>query len=144
MATEVRIMKKGNSLVACDPISQDSIDAMKQGEIVSATFRRPRKIAFHNLFFLLMSEVYHNQTRWATMDDMLDVIKIGVGLYVERYDINGNPYPKPLSISFGAMDEPRFEQFYNKVVEFICRKILPGVTDEQLKQRISDIMGEAA
>ena len=141
---EVLLQRKGKHLVAADPISQESVDGMRQGEVVACTMRRPRNVGHHRLFFALLNEVFVNQTRYATLDHLLDTIKIGVGHY-DSYPLDdGRELVKPKSISFAIMDQSNFRQFYDRVIELICTRILPNTDSEQLKQRIEDIIGEPA
>ena len=82
--------------------------------------------------------------RYATLDHLLDAIKIGVGHYESYYLPDGRELVKPKSISFASMDQSNFRQFYDRVIELICTRILPNTDSEQLKQRIEDIIGEPA
>ena len=134
-------MKKGKWLVPADPISQESVDGMRQGEVVACTMRRPRNVGHHRLFFALLNEVFVNQTRYATLDHLLDTIKIGVGHY-DSYPLDdGRELVKPKSISFASMDQSSFSQFYSTVVELVCKRILPGIEESDLRNRIEEILG---
>ena len=54
--------------------------------------------------------------------------------------VDGVPYVVPQSISFAAMDQNRFEQWYEKALDVIMTKIVPGIAKSDLQARINDIL----
>jgi hypothetical protein len=50
------------------------------------------------------------------------------------------PYVSPKSISFATMDQTSFSQFYDRALEVITTKILPGVDKQDLTDRVKKIM----
>lgn len=140
MASELLLIRERNHLAAYEPISAELIEAMKHGEVVTATIRRPRNPGHHRKFFALMKVVYDAQDRYATPEQLLNIIKMAVGCGQVMEIIKGKPMFIPSSISFAKMDQEDFEKFYQRVVEVVLTKILPNVTSEELEQQVLEII----
>jgi hypothetical protein len=140
MATEMLLVREGNKLGAAEPTSLDAILAMKHGEVVTATIRRTRNGAHHRKFFALLKVVYDAQDRYATMEHLLDAIKIATGHYEIITITKGREVYKPKSIAFANMGQAAFEQFYDKVVQVVVTKILPNVDRADLEQQVLELL----
>lgn len=138
--TEVLLVKTGNRLAAADPISDETISSIKEGEIVTATIRRARKVKHHRKFFKLLSVIHENQSVYPTVDDLLDVIKIATGYSKEVKTLDGNIIIVPKSIRFAKMDQTAFEQFYNSVIDLVVTRILPNTNKNDLVRQINEML----
>ena len=140
MAVEVLLVREGSKLAAADPISAEIIANIKLRETVTASIRRPRNPKHHRKLWALLSVVFENQTAFATIEDLLGAIKLATGLFDNGKTVDGIPYVVPQSISFAAMDQNRFEQWYDKALDVILTKIVPGIAKSDLEARINDIL----
>lgn len=138
---EVLLIKEGNRLAPADPISAESIDGMKQGEVVTATIRRSRNPRHHKLLFALLKIVYENQEAFPTMEELLSAIKLATGLFDTGKTVDGFPYARPKSISFASMDQTSFAEWYEKALDVIITKIIPGLDKESLREEVLAIVG---
>jgi hypothetical protein len=141
MATEVLLVRQLDRLAADNPISLETIQGLKHGEVVKATISRVRNVGHHRKFFALLNLVFQNQSRYATMDQLLDGVKIAMGYY-EVVAIPQGDVLKTKSISFAKMDQTAFESFYNKVTEWLITDVLPGVKARDLHERVMEIIGD--
>jgi hypothetical protein len=139
MAQELLLSRHGNALVGMEPSSSDAIQAMKHGEVVTATIRRTRNPAHHRKFMALMQVVFDAQTRYPTLMQLLDVIKIATG-HFDEFEYRGMRVVKPRSISFAKLDQAAFEQFYQRAVEVIITEVIPGADSTELEARVMDIL----
>lgn len=48
----------------------------------------------------------------------------------------------PKSIAFHNMDQVEFSKFFNRCVEIVCRRFLPGVKDTQLRKQVEDLVAD--
>jgi hypothetical protein len=133
-------MREGNKLVAAEPTSLEAIQGLKVGETLTATIRRPRNGSHHRKLFALLSVVMEAQTTFATTQELLNALKMATGLFEIGRTVDGIPFAQAQSISFVSMAQDRFEQFYDKAVDVILTKILPGVGRTDLEQRVNDIL----
>lgn len=139
MATELLLMRDRKHFAPVDPVSAELIEAMANGEMVTATIRRTRNSGHHRKFFALVKVVYEAQDRYATQEQLLNVLKMAVGHGELMEVVKGKPMFIPASISFAKMDQTAFEQFYNKVVDVVLSKILPHVDKQELEQQVLDL-----
>lgn len=112
---------------------------IKQGAEVSVEIRRPRNIKFHRKFFALVRLVYDNQNVCQSQNELLDAIKLMVG-HVNQVRLPSGEIAKvPASISFAAMDEPAFNDFWNRAVDVVVRDIIPGLNREDLENEVMQL-----
>jgi hypothetical protein len=140
MPFEVLIVREGTKLAAADPISAEAIAGIKLRETVTASIRRSRNPKHHRKLWALLTVVYDSQSVFATKEDLLNAIKLATGLFETGLTVDRVPYVVPQSISFAAMDQNRFEQRYEKVLEVILTKIVPNASAEGLSNRVQEII----
>jgi hypothetical protein len=140
---ELLMQKKLGRLIPYDGIGIDQIGSLKEGAIVTARLTQARNIQHHRLWFALLQTVFGAQTLFPTLDQLHDAIKIAIGHCEERKTIDGVTYWHPKSISFYALDQQGFSQFFDRAVAIIIEKILPNASREDLEARIYEILGEA-
>jgi hypothetical protein len=98
--------------------------------------RRPRNPRHHARLWALLSVVFENQCTFATTSDLLGAIKVATGLFDTGKTIDGIPWVSPKSISFTAMDQAVFEEWYEKAVAVILTKIVPNIARADFELRI--------
>ena len=93
--------------------------------------KQSRNIRFHSKFFALLNLTLTNlpdhwSDRIQNIDRMLDEVKIEIGHFDTYFTTEGKEIIKLKSISFAAMGEPEFSDFYNRAVNAILRKFITG------------------
>jgi len=140
MAIEVLLVREGNRLAAADPISAEAISALKHKETFTASIRRQRNPKHHRKWWALLSIIFPHQNAFATVQDLNNAIKIGVGLFESGKTVDGLPWVSPKSISYAAMDQNAFEQFYDKAVDMILTRIVPTISRADLEAQVHEIL----
>lgn len=119
---------------------------LHEGEEVLCHIAKPRNYRFHKKFFALVRLTFDNlPERLQQMlsvrseEDMLDCIKMDLGLYTTQYHA-GRQIVKLGSISFAAMDNTEFESFYNRTITLILNKYLRGTDRQALIEEIERFM----
>jgi Protein of unknown function (DUF1367) len=140
MSIDVLLLREGTRLGAADPISHELLQAIPLGQTVTASIRRPRNARHHKLLFTLLTIVHENQDTYATVEDLLRALKLAVGLFDTGLTVDKIPYVVPQSISFASMDQQTFSVVYEKIVNVIITKILPGVNREDLDRQVHDLL----
>lgn len=115
---------------------------LRVGETVLCTIRKPRNYEFHKKFFALVRLTYDNlPERLVRMlnvrneDDMLACFKLDLGLYTLAWH-GRRPVCKLGSISFAAMDETEFQNFYNRCVDLVLSTYLRGTERQSLIEEV--------
>ena len=121
---------------------------IKHGKVVMVEVRQSRNLAFHRQFWALMTLVHQNLPEdravlYPTLENFVDAVKIAAGLRESITMPNGTVYFRPGSIAFHQMDEIGFADFYNRVCLLLVEHWLPGVTDAELKNEVSLMVGAA-
>jgi len=143
---KVRLVKKLSALYAYDEAGEAALRRLAPGEIVEVGLTRPRNAKFHRLFWALMTLVWNNieNVAYPTVEDLVTEVKIITGHYTRRdMVVDGKHYPvlTPKSISFAAMDDVEFDAFFQRVCDWIAKDVLPGITQEDLKQELETMTG---
>ena len=87
-----------------------------------------------------MNAVYPHQQQYATVQDLLLALKVATGHFDTGKTIDGIPFMVPKSISFAAMSQTNFEQWYDRVVDIITTRILPSVNRDELTDQVNAIL----
>lgn len=131
------------------PLSQTDLENMhrvKEGQIIYVDYKKPRNPLFHNKFMSMVRVVYSNQEKYREFEQVLNVFKVETGhcdtMYID-HDGAQLEVRVPKSISFAAMDEIQFNEFYDKAVEFALSEFLPTVTKAQLEEYVNKIASYA-
>lgn len=133
------------ALTAIHPTDKKSLRDRKysEGDEVRALISKPRNPKFHRLVMGALNMVLENQDALHTIDQLLLVVKIKLGLVETIIDPhNGKSYFIPQSIAFDAMDEGDFHVFWKQLCTLIEREYLPGMTREKMEELLS-MMGDA-
>lgn len=135
-------MPDGITLHPSDSHSYDVLAAMPDKEVVRCEISRPRNRRHHNLAQALISEIYKNQTMFATRETMVDAIKIAIGHYDAFTNVLGKEVVRPRSIAWHMMDQTEFEEWWHKFLGVILTNILPHANNTELEKHIYHMLGE--
>lgn len=142
MPVELLFVKGLSGLVPADPVTEEEVAKIAFGEAVRAVISRPRNPRHHRLAFKLLSLVYHNLqvNPFGSFDVFLHAVKLATGLFDMGVDIHGNPCPIVRSISFSAMPQGEFQEWWEKVIDLVLTKFLVGMTKPELEQQLMDLL----
>ena len=130
----------GGSLAPVDDAGRATVAKLGKGEIVAITMRRPRNIGHHRKLFALLSLIHENQSRYPTVEDLLDAIKVHIGHCTTLKLKDGREVYVPKSISFANMDQSAFEQFWDRIVDVVTTQIIPGLSRVDLERELMDLV----
>lgn len=131
-------VKRGNSLVPADIMSDELLAQIRDGREVMVTIRRARNPKHHRLLFAALRKVVDNTDRWPSEEVLLDELKLATGLAEVRVNLlTGKPYAVPASISFAAMDQTRFGEWFARATVALAQAI--GVEHQALLDEIHEM-----
>ena len=143
MANELRsriFTKRNGGLFPADVPAAIAFDKMKDGAGYLVNLHRPRNLLHHRKLFALLNLVQDNTETWATVETLLDDLKISTGLFETRINVlTGLPYVVAKSISFASMTQDEFEEWYDKAISLISERVL-GMGKEDLLAEIEEII----
>lgn len=94
---------------------------IKVGEPYEFEYKQVRNLKFHKKFFALMNLLFQNQEIYNNMDHLRKDLTVESGYYDLRVNIHGEEVREAKSISFAAMSEDEFSEFYNVVLDTIVK-----------------------
>ena len=136
----VLMRKTLGSLRPVDDRGSEMLHKIANGDMVKCEITRPRNLAHHRLFFALLNLVFSNQDRYEAFDMFRAAFTIALG----HCDVMALPGGKvgyvPKSISFAKMDQGEFSAFYNQAVDLVCAKWLPGVSSDDVRREVLEMV----
>lgn len=130
--TKLWLKRVGNAL---HPDGDESVIALSKvpfGKSFAAELRQPRNGAFHRLYWALCQRVAEGIG--ATAENVSDALKIATGHYTTLRTKTYGDLKQPKSISFAAMDNAAFSEFFERCVQTIYTewKIDPAAVEDLL------------
>lgn len=154
--TEIYMIKRGdNSFAPAFDSDYEKIKRFKVGDPALFKIVKPRNYEFHKKFFALLQMTLENTPRLLhviskvtgevvevpyTMEALLIEVKLKTGHYEIHVTTKGKPIYVPQSISFAAMDETSFEEFYKNAVQVVIQYFLIGMSDEEIDENVANFM----
>lgn len=145
-------MTKGplGALVPADRETDDYLRKIKSGVVVHGEFRRMRNPRFHRKFFALLNFAFEywepgevssrHGVPEKNFERFREDVIILAGYYRSVIRLDGSVRIEAESISFGSMDEDRFEKLYNAVLTVIIERILVGRTPEEVDRLVNEAL----
>ncbi len=109
-------------------------------EVVMVEMKRPRNLQWHKKTFALFNLLYQNQTRYPTMDDLRSALLVHVGFCTEIKMRDDRTVYVPKSLAFSKLDQEGFEQLWDSLVKMACEKIIPHLSEEDLRREIEEFV----
>lgn len=117
--------RSGAALVPVDRAARDWLDAQPEGRALMVSVRKPRNPDHHRLLFALLNLVVQSTDKWPDVDTLLHDLKLATGLIEKHINgITGEIVVRPQSISFAAMDQARFRQWFDRATFLISAEVL--------------------
>lgn len=132
--------REGNSLVPADRESMDRMDEIKRDHLVMVTVRQPRNPRQHRMAWGLVRVAHDNLDDFDSPEHLMDTIKVNIG-YCDRViyrmkDIGEVEQLMPRSMAYESMDQLEFEEFFDRMLDYICVVLMPGVDPMALRSQI--------
>lgn len=127
-------IKRGNSLVPADVMTDELLAETKDGGFVTTSEpRRRRNPDFHRLMMAMLQKVIeHTYPRFTDIEDLMDWLKLKSGMVKEIEVRPGLVKLKFKSISFASMDETHFRRVADRWRYIISTDLMPGIDPETL------------
>ena len=132
--TEIILRKRGASLVAVDDQGRELLAKLKDNRDVGCTIVAHRNPRHHRLYWAIIKFLSEHADMFANTDtEVISVaLKLATGLVRVFVDQDtGKTVMVPKSISWGAMDQTRFNEFFDKACAVIANRWMPRGTTPQ-------------
>lgn len=128
-----------------DDMSVETAKKFKVGEQYRAEIVKPRSRKTLGRYWVLIDMIYSNTDMFASKRVLHDYLKIRAGHSVTIVSQStGELYHIADSIDFDTLSEDQFQDVWSKVCDVVCADILPGITQPELENEVSKLVGVAA
>lgn len=132
------LIKSPKGLRGSTPADQDAwakfkrrLETMKPGTWLRMEWSRPRNGKHHRKMFALLQLVAENSEVYDTPQKALAAVKLAAGYFDAMPDPRtGEIVPVLHSVSYDAMDQDAFEQFYSAALDGVLQVVLPTMPRE--------------
>ena len=107
-------------LKPCYDSDAELLKKIKAGDDVEIEIKRPRNLAFHRKTFSLFNLVFDNQEHYKNLEELRKDLTIEAGYFTKRYNMHGVEIIETQSISFAAMNQDTFDEYYQRLLDAIC------------------------
>lgn len=111
-------IKQGQIIPAHDS-DAEKLAKVSGDVMLKITVTKPRNYQFHKKAFALFNLAYQNQESFENFDHLREWLTMKAG-YFDCIPTPGGEMFRPKSISYAAMDDLEFGEFYSKVLDVIC------------------------
>lgn len=117
---EFWVERLGGVLHPADQESVEEFAKLPTGKAVRAKIERPRNPSFHRLYFALCARIAN--AKGVPTENISDVLKIATGHVTILKTRSYGEVHVPKSISFAAMDDLAFRDFFERCVQTIYQE----------------------
>ena len=138
-------MSKGlfrKTLSGLSPHNQAAHDLLAKhriDELLTMDVMKPRNLGMHRLYWALCQKVSENMDGDFNAEVVSDVLKIRTGHVTVVKTTKGECFI-PKSISFAAMDQIKFNEFFDRAIRVVCTDVLPGVNSDDLRAEVEAML----
>ena len=111
------------------------IAELEVGETVQFSYRLPRSPRHHRFFFARLAELFDCQERFASVEHLLEWLKVGAGHVDFLPGQDGVPCAIPRSIAWHNLDEQGFIEFTRAMNDFLWTPHAQAVLWPHLDER---------
>lgn len=131
--TDCLWLKKGNSLVPADPVTEEILAETKNGgEVFTSEPKRRRNPDHHRLMMgILQKVVEHTYPRFSDVEDLMSYLKLKTGM-VKAIEWRGRSRLIFRSVSFASMSQQQFSRVSDRWLYIISTELIPGVDPKDL------------
>jgi hypothetical protein len=143
---EVILRKRGSSLIPVDDQGRELLAKLKDGRDVGCTIVQHRNPRHHRLFFAILKFVRMHAVdgagnslfEHADEEIIRTAVKMACGLVRTFLDVETDQLVMvPKSIAWGAMDQTKFNGFFEHACNVICKRWMPpGTVPEDVRDEL--------
>lgn len=131
---EIYLIRTLNGLKPAFEEDQKKINKFGLGEVVEFKTTIPRDYHKHKKFMAMIRITFENQEEFNNFDHFREAVIIEAGYYDVIPGLFGQGEKKVAkSISFSKMDEPTFEELFDKCAD-VCIKVIGCDKEELIKE----------
>ncbi len=149
---KINFIKKFGQFIPASNDDQSKIIKLPADQLIECNIKTYRNPGFHRKYFALIDlafeawepgGLFKGQPIQKNKERFRDDLTILAGFYDVTFKIDGTPIMQAKSISFATMDQPEFEDLYNKTIDVVLNKVLKNYSRDDIYKVIDKILGFA-
>jgi hypothetical protein len=140
MAETVFLTRTLGGFRAANAIAVEALERIPAGQEIKAEITRPRNLRHHRKFFALLQVIFPHQQTYSTMRAFRAALTCAAGHCEVALLPDGRTILVPESISFGKLDQAAFEQFYERALDVVLTRILPGIDRDDVTREVDEVL----
>ena len=136
---EYRFIKSRDGWFPADAVAEEWAAKKPDRYDVLVTAKKPRNGRQHSLYWVLCTLIANNRENW-NPEDVSNFFKIATGHVRRVMDAHGNEYKFPKSINFASMDQDEFSTFFQRCVDLVTERIIPGLPESDLRRELESMV----
>jgi hypothetical protein len=130
--------------IEADDASRAAARKFNVGDTYKADIVKPRSLKALNRYWALVDIILDNTDMFKAKEQVSDYLKLASGHcspFMQRS--TGEVYLLPNSINFDSLGEDEFQEVWSRIIDVVCKDILPGVTEDEINVEIQKLCGLA-
>lgn len=128
---------KGNGLVPLSQYDERRVNSYQQGAKLRVSLWQGRNAKLLRKYWAILHKAVKDcDTPWQNSEEASDAIKLALGITDTGKTVNGRFFIRPGSISFSAMDEADFRDYFEKSMAILHK--VTGVDPDTLSSEADD------
>lgn len=135
MAREILVRRTVSGLSPEGPDAADYLRTIPVGQVLKVEVRKARSGQHHRMYWALCNLVAQNHESLTTARAVDQAIKMLSG-HVDMLRVGDEIIRVPASISYAAMDQDEFNQYYKRACDVVVQDLLPGVELRDVQEEV--------
>ena len=135
----VLLARRGLSLIPVTPNARKQIEKIPEGDDILVTIARARSGRQNALYWQFIAKVAEG-CGYDSPQTLHNQVKAALGYFDLMRTLDGNAITVLRSTSFDDMEPEEFNDFFNRAIDLLCRDLLPGMTSDELKREIAEMI----
>ena len=131
---DIFLKRVGRHLIPADEDSQTLVKKMEQGKVMRCKYSFLRNPKFHRKGFAMLHDMFDMQDHFDNFKHFREFIVIKAGYYTTWVAPNGHTSFQADSLSFGSMDNAKFEKVYNALIDAFLDFYGQGISREEFQR----------
>lgn len=145
MSAPALFRKTLSGLAPANDTASEMIAKVKAGALVQAVVKRPRSLPWLARYWVLCAKIAENfpsaKGNHLTAEQVHFLLKLECGCATPIKRKNGEVIFVPDSIAFAKMDHDAWSEYWDRVCDYVCGELMPGLQRADLENELSELIG---
>ena len=126
---------------ADDEMAGEDVALVKSGGLVMCDFYSPKTLEAQRYLWGLVYKTFQNTDYWLNKDKAMDWFKVRVGFTKPGRDPDTGEWVQDRPDSLTRISEEELRRLTELIINVICTEILPGISRDDLRREVEEMIG---